>query len=294
MNIPASTGITPGDSMTARGRKRARKSGMWLRLGAVAVLAASAAVGISCARRPVKVRWNLKEGKTYVYRQEVTGTWRLEGWEMGERSGKFGNLLETRMKVLDVTPDSAFRIREEIELIREGQEFEPTKFEFLMAPSGRLYEMSEVIPGTAIRHIESRATRRQKKQYFEQTQPAYPDRKLKPGDTWIQETKVVLDYGVMTAHTSFEVTGWEEIGEYDCLRIDYQGESYVPYEPEGRNLLDKNKVRGSIWFAPDEGLLIQQQDSFHRSTARITPPGEKPPSTYVVQSNRIYKLTDIR
>ncbi|MCK4232328.1 hypothetical protein KAX21_05200 [candidate division WOR-3 bacterium] len=248
----------------------------------------------SCERRPAKLRWKLEPGKTYVYRSEVAGNWRIEGWEKGERGGEFGNLIETEMSVLGIGSDSAFRIREAINLIREGQEFEPTIVTYSMAPDGRLYGMSEVGIGSAPRSIPSRERREYRKQYFEQTQPTYPDRELKPGETWVQETKVVLDDRVITTMNQFDVKGWEKVGSYLCLRIDYQGESFVPYESEGRNLLEHGKVRGSIWFAPQEGLPVQQRDSFYVSTARIVPEGENPPSTYVVQSVRLYQLVEIR
>jgi hypothetical protein len=228
----------------------------------------------SCERRPVKLRWKLEPGKTYVYRSEVTGNWRIEGWEKGERGGEFGNLIETEMSVLGIGPDSTFRIREAINLIREGQEFEPTIVTYSMAPNGRLYGMSEVGTGSAPRSIPSRERSEYRKQYFEQTQPTYPDRELKPGETWVQETKVVFDDRVITAENQFDVKGWERVGSYLCLRI--------------------GKVRGSIWFAPQEGLPVQQRDSFYVSTARIVPEGEKPPSTYIVQSVRLYQLVEIR
>lgn len=270
------------------------KSRLWAMLILGGLAAFMLSFTTSCERRSAKLRWKLEQGKTYVYRSEVTGSWRIEGWEKGERSGEFGNLIETEMSVLGIGPDSAFRIREAINLIREGQEFKPTIVTYSMAPNGRLYGMSEVDTGSAPRSIPSRERSEYRKQYFEQTQPTYPDRELKPGETWIQETKVVFEDRILTAESQFNVKGWEKVGEYICLRIDYHSKSFIPYESKGRRLLEQGEVKGSIWFAPQVGLPIQQRDSFYTSTARIVPEGEKPPSTYIVQSVRLYQLVEIR
>lgn len=248
----------------------------------------------SCERKPVKLRWKLEQGKTYIYRSEVTGTWKLVSREEGEFGGEFGNLLMTEMTVLGIGSDSAFKIRESINLIREGQEFEPTVVTYSMAPDGKLYAMAEVDTGSAPRHIRGRERREYRAQYFEQTQPTYPDRELRPGEIWIQETKVILDDRVITATNEFTVKGWEKVGDYLCLRIDYQSAAFIPYESRGRNLMDQVEVKGSIWFAPEEGLPVQQRDSTYLSTARIVPEGQEPPAVYTVKSLRLYQLVEIR
>lgn len=269
-----------------------RKSLLVLILGVILVLVLPFTV--SCERKPVKLRWKLEQGKTYIYRSEVTGTWKLVSQEEGEFGGEFGNLLMTEMTVLEIGPDSAFKISESIDLLRKGQNFEPTVVTYSMAPNGKLYAMAEVDTGSAPRHIRGRERSEYRAQYFEQTQPTYPDRELRPGETWIQETKVVLDDRVITATNEFNVKGWEKVGQYLCLRIDYQSKAFIPYETIGKNLLDKVEVRGSIWFAPQEGLPVQQRDSTYLTTARIVPEGQEPPATYTVKSLRIYQFVGLR
>lgn len=270
--------------------------GFWMRvLSAKGLLTLSAIISIftltSCERRPVTLSWKLDQGKTYVYKSEVTGTWKIEGWEKGERGGKFGNVLETRMVVLSATKDSVFQVKEIVKLMREGTDYAPTVVTYSMAPNGKLYAIELSDTGTAPRVFDSRERR---EKLFEETQPTYPDRELKPGDTWVQETKVVLDEGTITTSNEFSVKGWEKVEDYLCLRIDYKGQTVIPHRKQGVKLVDRGSVKGSLWFAPEEGLLIQQRDSLYTATAREVPEPGKSAATYIVQSERIYKLTEIR
>jgi len=249
------------------------------------------AVLVSCEHKPVKLRWNLEKGKTYVYRNDVTGNWHIEGWDQGERSGEFGNLLEIQMKIVDIVDDTTFNVRETMNIIREGERREPSIQEYLMSPSGKYYAITEFDPGGINRVFTEKDNYSRRKQTFDQTQPVYPDRLLKPGEMWVQQTKVVLDDRVLTAENQFEVIGWEKVDKYLCLRIDYHGNYIIPHQKREAHLLDQGKVKGTLWFAPDEGLLIQQRDSFYVSTTRTEP--DAPQAAYIVESERIYKLVEI-
>ncbi len=248
----------------------------------------------SCAPKPGKLRWKLEVGKTYVYRTEVTGSWKIEGWELGERSGNFGNLVEVRMKVAS-KDDEKFSISEEVELIREGQSYKPSVTSYVMTPAGRVSSLSELVASDAPRVLDDMKRR---EQYFEQTQPTFPNRDLAKGDNWIQETKVVLEDRTLTAQTNYSVKGWEKVGDYNCLRIDYYGEAYVPYRDENINskLLDRREVIGTCWFAPKEGVLIQQRDSIRTTTFRVAKESKQqaPVTSYIVESVRLHKLIDIK
>ncbi len=270
--------------------------GFWMRVlsmkGLLIVSALISSLALtSCERRPVTLTWKLDEGKTYVYKSEVTGTWKIEGWEKGERGGKFGNVLETRMVVLSAVEDSVFQVKEITKLMREGTDYAPTVVTYSMAPNGKLYAIELSDTGTAPRVFDSRERR---EKFFEETQPTYPDRSLKPGDTWVQETKVVLDEGTITTSNEFSVKGWEKVDDYLCLRIDYVGQTVVPHQRKGVKLVDRGSVKGSLWFAPAEGILIQQRDSLYVATAREVTEPSKSPATYIVQSERIYKLVEIK
>src|SRR5690606_13938658 len=124
----------------------------------------------SCERRPVTLAWKLDEGKTYVYKSEVTGAWKIEGWEKGERGGKFGNVLETRMVVLSYIGNSVFQIKQIVKLMREGTNYAPTVVTYSMAPTGKLYSIELSDTGTAPRVFDSKERR---EKLFEETQPTY-------------------------------------------------------------------------------------------------------------------------
>jgi len=273
------------DTQGSSGRAGPRR-GIYLPTHAIAALLL-VGLAASCARRPVKLRWKLEPGKTYVYRSEVTGTWEVKGWKGGE----FGNLLETEMNVLEVGADSAFRIKEVVRLTGKDVEFEPTVYVYRMSPNGKLYGLESAEFGNSPRVF---ASKERAERFFEQTQPTYPARALAPGETWVQETKVVLDDRIITATNEFNVRGWEKVADYTCLRIDYTSRTVVPYERKGRAIVDRGTAKGSIWFAPQEGLLVQQVDSFYVASERVMPEGQKPPGTYIVQSVRTYRLIEVR
>jgi len=271
------------------------------RPGAVRILVKTTLVGmgvlliafgsLSCARKPVKLRWKLEQGKTYVYKSDFTGTWRIEGWENGERGGTFGNLTMTTMQVTGVE-DSAFRIHETTELIREGEKFTPTVYDYRLAPNGKLYGIESYDSGSAPRIFPSKERR---EQFFSETQPTYPDFELQPGEHWVQETKVVLDDRILTATNEFTVNGWEKVKDDMCLEISYSGVMIIPHKRGDAELLDNGKASGTIWFAPDKGLLIQQVDTLYVATTRVMPEGKKAPTaTYIVESVRVYELQEIK
>ncbi len=275
-------------------------SGSLRRLGSVLFtgIALSVLLGgtVSCVRRPIKLAWKLEEGKTYVYRSEVEGSSKIivhkaDGADEVLDEGKFGNLIMTEMTVLGSEADSAWRMREVIKLVREGTDYAPTVVEYLMAPNGKLYDIISEEEGSAPRVFQSTERR---EQYFNETQPAYPARELKPGDVWMQETKVVLDDRVITAENEFNVQRWERVERYLCLVISYKSNVVIPYTRAEKKVWDRGTVKGTIWFAPYEGLLIQQRDTFNFTTERVVPEGETPPATYALESVRTYQLQEVR
>lgn len=257
--------------------------------------------GVGCVRKPVKLRWKLAEGKTYVYRNETNGKSYAIAQTVDEEGnpkdttldfGPFGNLIVTEMTVLAIQADTAFHIQTKIQLVREDEDILPTVVLYNMAPNGAMYGISTLESGGEPRFFESKQRR---EQFYEQSQPVYPDRELEPGQTWVQETKVVFGQDVITAQNQFDVIGWEKTGDYMCLRIDYTGNVVIPYvDDRGRDLIERTSASGSIWFAPEEGFLVQQRDSFKFTTSRQVPQGETPPALIVVESERTYVLTEIR
>jgi len=262
----------------------------WFSVLGVVVLSAGMLAGLACVRKPQKLRWKMEQGKTYVYRNDFTGTWKIEGWDQGERGGEFGKLLMSEISVLE-TSDSIFKLREESRIVKEDREFKSTIVEYRMYANGKMYGIEVFDPDSATQVFPSKQRR---EQFFEQSQPTYPDKDLAPGDNWVQETKVVLDDKTLTTTNDFSVETWEKVDGYNCLKIHYSGKMVIPHEKNGKELLDNATAKGAIWFAPEEGLLIQQIDSLYVATQRVMPEGEKPPSTYVVESVRIYQLVEIK
>lgn len=277
-----------------RRRESAHNKG---RLKRLVVLALGVMIALtfttSCVHKPVELNWKLEEGKTYVYHNEVTGKWRIEGWELGERSGEFGNLLETEMKVVAKEGDSVFKIDEVVRLIRDDKKLVTSMVTYNMSADGKIYGLLRADTADVERLFTS-AQRR--KSYVEQAQPTFPRRKLKPGETWVQETRVVLDDRVVTTVNEFHVEDWEKVDGFDdlCLKITYHGEMVIPYERKGRPYLDKGTVSAAMWFAPEAGMIIQLVDTSATTTSRVVAEGEKEPARYIVENVRLYKLVEIR
>lgn len=103
--------------------------------------------------------------------------------------------------------------------------------------------------------------------YFEQSQPVFPDRPLRPGDSWTQEVKVVSaqEEPVETSSTYVLEALTEEDGEPIAV-IAFDGDIYLPIRSSTRDsagdspdhavaLEQEIRVRGTIHFAHEEGRV---------------------------------------
>jgi hypothetical protein len=101
--------------------------------------------------------------------------------------------------------------------------------------------------------------------YFEQSQPVFPDRPLKLGDSWTQEVKVVSPRSepVVTSSTYVLERIVEEDGEPIAI-IAFDGDIYLPfpYRPAGADSAsaattaeERIRVKGEMAFDLDAGLV---------------------------------------
>lgn len=113
--------------------------------------------------------------------------------------------------------------------------------------------------------------------YLEQTQPVFPDRPLKVGDSWTQEVKVLSPEAepVVTSSTYVLESLSQEGGEPTAV-IAFDGDVYLPttYEPadsaEGlRSVEERIGVRGRMFFAHERGA-VKRVDSSAQATLTKT------------------------
>lgn len=113
--------------------------------------------------------------------------------------------------------------------------------------------------------------------YFEQSQPVFPDRPLKVGDSWTQEVKVVSPSSepVVTSSTYVLERIVEEDGKPIAV-IAFDGDIYLPfpYRPEGSAAAattaeERIRVKGEMFFDLDSGRVRRVLSNADATLTRV-------------------------
>jgi hypothetical protein len=122
--------------------------------------------------------------------------------------------------------------------------------------------------------------------YFEQSQPVFPERALKVGDSWTQEVKVVSPRSepVVTSSTYVLDRVTEEDGTPIAV-IAFDGDIYLPfpYRSAGADSAagattaeERIRVRGEMYFALDSGLVRRVETEADATLTRVELEGGEP------------------
>ena len=122
--------------------------------------------------------------------------------------------------------------------------------------------------------------------YFEQSQPVFPDRLLKVGDSWTQEVKVLSPRSepVVTSSTYVLERVVEEAGESVAV-IAFDGDIYLPfpYRPEGADAAsaattaeERIRVKGEMFFALESGRVLRVLTDADATLSRVEIEGGEP------------------
>lgn len=105
------------------------------------------------------------------------------------------------------------------------------------------------------------------KNYYEQGTPVFPAGEKPVGYSWTQTTKVVLPKETLEASTTYTIKALVRQQGYDCAVIEYIGNMVLPIVPceedsVQRSGVDRIKIKGLIYFAHQDGLVVEQTENW--------------------------------
>ncbi len=116
--------------------------------------------------------------------------------------------------------------------------------------------------------------------YLEQTQPVFPERGLRIGDSWTQQVKVLSPEAEPVVTTSNYVLEnlTEDDGEPIAV-IAFDGDVYLPTAPEkgeGSSAVsseERIRVRGRMYFAHERGQTVRVETNAEAQLTRVAVEG---------------------
>ena len=238
------------------------------------VLALALAPVVACggggAPSEVRLRLEYAEGDTLVYRYHTEGTVSVP--DTSQPSGRASHPYERNMTVeeavRDVTASGNYVLDWNFHVPPEE-----TASDSGTAPPQQVQLTVEITPQGRILSIGGVETARPLfgeidfQSYFEQSQPVFPERALKAGDSWTQEVKVLSPSSepVVTTSTYVLERIVEEQGAQLAV-IAFDGDIYLPfpYRPAGADSAaaamtaeERIRVTGEMFFALETGRVLR-------------------------------------
>jgi hypothetical protein len=238
------------------------------RLAALLLIAASVpACGERGVPSEVRLRLEYEEGDTLLYEYETEGTVTLpdtsepSGW----KAQPYQRHLIVEEAVRDVTPGGnyvlvwTFHLREDSLGGQEAQDQPDVQLTVQITPQGRVLSVGGVETARPLfGEIDFQS-------YFEQSQPVFPERPLRVGDSWTQEVRVVSPRSepVTTSSTYVLDSVMEEGGEPVAV-IAFEGDIYLPFlsrtaEPDSlaptATTEERIRVGGEMYFGLESGFV---------------------------------------
>lgn len=224
----------------------------------------------------VRLRFEYTEGDTLIYSYTASGTATFP--DTADAGGPverpFERTMEIEEVVADVTPSGHYELAlvyhlHPDSLHRAKGMPEEVRLRLEITPQGRIIDVSGVETARPLYgDIDFQS-------YFEQSQPVFPERPLKVGDSWTQEVKVVSPESepVVTSST-YVLESLIQEADRELAVIRYEGDIYLPVRypspadsvaaGEGdrtTSIEERIRVRGKIYFDHAAGVM-------HRVEAR--------------------------
>jgi hypothetical protein len=255
----------------------------------VLTIAAISACGERGVPSEVRLRLEYEEGDTLLYAYSTEGAVTVP--DTSEVSGRATHPYERKMTVeeavRDVTPRGnyvlawTFHLPPDSTAHAAGKELpERVQLTVEITPQGRILSIGGVETARPLfGEIDFQS-------YFEQSQPVFPDRLLKVGDSWTQEVKVVSPRSepVVTSSTYVLERVTEEEGEPVAV-IAFDGDIYLPfpYRPAGADSAsgattaeERIRVKGEMFFALDSGRVQRVETDADATLTRVEIEGGQP------------------
>lgn len=248
----------------------------------VLTIASVSACGERGVPSEVRLRLEYEEGDTLLYEYHAEGSVTVP--DTSEVSGRATHPYERTMTVeeavRDVTPRGnyvlawTFHLPQDSAAAHAGKDLpESVQLTVEITPQGRILSIGGVETARPLfGEIDFQS-------YFEQSQPVFPDRPLKVGDSWTQEVKVVspISEPVVTSSTYVLESLTQEDGEPIAV-IAFDGDIYLPfpYRPAGADSAvgattaeERIRVKGEMFFALESGRVRRVETDADATLTRV-------------------------
>lgn len=225
----------------------------------------------------VALRLHYNVGDTLYYEYTANGT---ATYPDTVTAGKTTKTYERHLRVdevaTDLTPSGNYLLAWTYHLpagVEDGVDQEPNDITINLeiSPQGRIIDVTNLETAKTLFHDMDFRT------YLEQTQPVFPERALKVGDSWTQQVKVLSPEAEPVVTTSNYVLEdlTEENGEPIAI-IAFDGDVYLPTAPEKGEAAgavsaeERIRVRGRMHFAHERGQTVRVETNAQAEIKRVT------------------------
>ena len=224
----------------------------------------------------VELRLHYEIGDTLYYEYTADGT---ATYPDTVNAGRTTRTYERHLRIdevaTDLTPSGNYLLAWTYHLparVEDGTEVEPSDITINLeiSPQGRIIDVTNLESAKTLFHDMDFRT------YLEQTQPVFPERALKIGDSWTQQVKVLSPEAEPVVTTSNYVLEdlTEENGEPIAI-IAFDGDVYLPTAPEegedpnAVSAEERIRVRGRMYFAHERGQTVRVETNAQAEITRV-------------------------
>jgi hypothetical protein len=278
-------------------------------LNRLAALLLIAACVPACGERgvpsEVRLRLEYEEGDTLLYEYHTEGTVTMPDTseQSGWKSQPYQRNLIVEEVVSDVTPSGNYVLVWTFHLRHDslaGQKVEDlpdsVQLTVQVTPQGRVLSVGGVETARPLfGEIDFQS-------YFEQSQPVFPERPLRVGDSWTQEVRVVSPRSEpVTTSSTYVLDSVVEEGGEPVAVIAFEGDIYLPFlsRPAEADSLaasatteERIRVSGEMYFALESGKVRRAESEADATLTKVEiVDGEPVPREIKIRESTRYEVT---
>jgi uncharacterized protein DUF6263 len=228
----------------------------------------------------VRLRFEYSEGDTLRYAYESNGTVTIP--DTTDATGTIERSYQRTMRVEEVAEDVTARGHYLLAVTYQlpadsatGEAPAPVTIHLEMTPQGKIENVTGVETAKPLfGDIDFQS-------YFEQAQPVFPDRRLRVGDSWTQEVRVVAaNSEPVTTSSTYVLRALNEEDGEPVATIAFDGEIFLPIghstsaagpaKSSPQLAEERIRVQGTIYFAHERGQVRRVETSARATVTKLT------------------------
>ncbi len=244
----------------------------------------------------VRLRFTYIEDDTLRYEYTSSGTYTIPDTAGGTTQQTYERAMRIEEVAEDVSPTGNYHLavtyHVEPDTAAGTRVPAPVTIRLEMTPQGKIIDVTGVeTAGAIFGDIDFRS-------YFEQAQPVFPDRPLKPGDSWTQEVRVVgSGPEPVTTSSTYVLQALDEEDGEAVATVAFDGEIYLPigHDAAENGGLGEERIRvhGTFTFAPERGVMRRVETDARATVTKVSVEGGQAYRRDVqIQERSRIRLTD--